>query len=1248
MQFKLLQPGFLKDNIYLLLISLLLLSLSVFTNNTARSNFPERAFASRLEHYIENNRENFTALFRDTSLIEKIFSGKQSEKETADLHARPGYLFMYKVTEGFSQLCFWNTQAVLPSEDILASSAATGYIKLANGDYFFQKHQWPGRMLISLLPVKWNYVITNNYLVNDFAGGLGKGSEFTILTGDGGTPVKLKDGKKLFSLKYTGTQAGLYPNYLTVWLRILSVFPLLLFIYLAASYIRIKKGLLRATLFLAGSLLFLRVMSYVFAFPVSLRMFELFDPAVYGSGAVLRSLGDLLINAVLFFWIINFLNSHLKGTKGRLLTLNPVQKILFIATGVFLLLFVTYTGSAIIRSMVADSQISFDVINFFSLSRYTVIGFIVLCCIAVGYFYFCRFVLFFLKEMVPGFMLPFFIAVAVAGLILLSFRVGDLSGGFELAVLLWLLVFLLLMINDLSGFFSSRLIISRMVFWLFFFSASIAAVIITENSRKELRSRLHYAELIAAKNNPISEVLLNTMLTEFRPDQLSLKFDRFTGATTAGPFRDSLINNNLRGYTDKYDTKVLVYDSAQNSLYNADPISYNSINSIYNTQAKPTSVEGLFYYDAGYDKFSYLSRKPIWDYAGNLLGYVFIIISPKNIGNDEFYPELFSNGDKNALENSSEYAFAIYDKGKLVSSHNDYAFSAGYVEKYFAGRDFLAIKKKQYNELWYNAGSDKYVVIVKENRVMIELITLFSYLFCAFLLLSALFWIVSTALRSRLKFNRLKNELQFTIRQQVHGTVILFSALSFVIIGVATILFFISRYEKNNKDTLSRTIRIMEKDLMATVTGEMIRDAVFQHAESAVPGSLEKLVSRVSEVHGQDVNIYSVSGDLKASSLPLPYIKGIVSTKIDPIAFYHLNKGKEIRFFQREYIGGLSFSSAYIPVTDRANSTIAYLNIPYFTSQTRLKEEISNFLVTIINLNAFIFLIAGMVALMITNRITRSFSFISEKMKKITLGTHNEMIRWNRNDEIGALVKEYNRMLAKLEESAAALAKTERESAWQEMAKQVAHEIKNPLTPMKLGMQFLQKAIESGAPDIKELGAKVSATLVEQIDHLSMIAGEFSRFANIENANPELFDINDALRSVKQLYEMDPAVDFSWRLLPDPVMIRADKTHVNRILTNLILNGIESVSPGKRPHILTEEKLAGGMVEITIEDNGTGISDAVRKKLFTPNFTTKSSGTGLGLAMCRRMAEQAGGSIRYETSERGTCFYVLLPLAVKT
>jgi two-component system nitrogen regulation sensor histidine kinase NtrY len=342
----------------------------------------------------------------------------------------------------------------------------------------------------------------------------------------------------------------------------------------------------------------------------------------------------------------------------------------------------------------------------------------------------------------------------------------------------------------------------------------------------------------------------------------------------------------------------------------------------------------------------------------------------------------------------------------------------------------------------------------------------------------------------------------------------------------------------------------------------------------------------------------------------------------------------------------LIFLSNYVPVIDAEGNEYAYLNIPYFTSQNKLKDEISNFLVTIINLNAFIFLIAGIVALFIANRITNSFSLISEKMKKINLGKRNEAIVWNRNDEIGGLVMEYNKMVNKLDESAVALAKTEREGAWREMARQVAHEIKNPLTPMKLSMQFLQKSIENNAPNVKELSSRVAGTLVEQIDHLSNIASQFSQFANIENANKEKIDLNESLRSIQQLYDGNDKIKLHWQLLSEPVYIIADKTHINRLLTNLIQNGLQASAEDTLPEIYISEQLIDDSVLLKLKDNGVGIPEEIQAKIFIPNFTTKSSGTGLGLAMSKQIVEQSNGTIYFETStNNGTAFFINFPLA---
>jgi two-component system, NtrC family, nitrogen regulation sensor histidine kinase NtrY len=242
-------------------------------------------------------------------------------------------------------------------------------------------------------------------------------------------------------------------------------------------------------------------------------------------------------------------------------------------------------------------------------------------------------------------------------------------------------------------------------------------------------------------------------------------------------------------------------------------------------------------------------------------------------------------------------------------------------------------------------------------------------------------------------------------------------------------------------------------------------------------------------------------------------------------------------------------------------------------------------------------------------------------------------------------VKEYNKMVAKLGESATALAKSEREGAWREMARQVAHEIKNPLTPMKLSIQYLQKAIVSNQPNVKELSENVANTLVEQIDHLTKIASDFSQFANIGITNTETFDLHEIIASLKDLYQSNPEVDFKWNPVAGKVLLNADRTQMNRLFTNLFANAVEACDGKTDCRISVNEFRENGAIHISITDNGEGIPEEMQSKIFIPNFTTKTSGTGLGLAMCKGIAEKAKGKISFKTEYmKGTTFNVELPI----
>jgi len=1237
---------FLYKNTYLLIIAAWLITLSFIIDNYWSGNASVNTVQENIQHYIQKQEKDFEQLMADSLLVNKINDNKYNEADLKNLTGKKYFIFRYFVNDiGINQLIFWNTQTVLPTPDLLTSLDSSGFVQQENGYYVWRKITKATSITIALIPVKWNYFVTNTYLQNSFVTGNELENNYEISVQPNKAAVQSVHGNKLFYLVEKSNIVKAKNNPFAVWFRIFGAVFVLLFIHLLATYIVTKHSLSKAVLFLIITVIALRVISYLFPVPLNFRQFELFDPSIYGSNIVLRSLGDLLINSVLFTWIVLFIHYHLQEKDVLVSRTKPGYRGLVLTLICIVLLAATFILGQVVRSMVADSQISFDVINFFTLTVYSVTGFIVLCCITIGYFLLSQILMYFIQAMYPKNFWGLYLCLAIGGLIYLTFQLSIANAGFELFILAWLLLYVFLLNRDYLTLSARKIATSRLIFWLFFFSVTITSIIVLENGKKELRNREHYAETLATKADPASETLLNTLLTDFRNDFLAANFYRFNSDSANQFLKDSLVNGNFSGYTNKYETKVYTFDTLERPLYNQDPAGFNELNTVLKTQAKPTNIPELFYYDESYDRFSYISRKTVMNYDKDTLGYVFVLANPKKYKTDALNLELFSKGNDNAIESSPVYAFAVYNNLQLVNNHNDYAFATRLTTMQVPKKEFVTLKKNGYDELWYKAGPQKVVIIAKENNFFIESITLFSYLFCAFLLVTGVFWLLNVSIRARFNKHRFKYYWQLSIRNQIHGTVIFISVLSFLVIGVATILFFISRYENSNREKLSRVIHVMENEVRISLSELEIFDDVIKVYDEAYREKLEKTIDKISEIHAVDVNLYDLDGDLKVSSLPLPYIKGVISNKMDPMAFYHLSRRKEVQFFKEEKIGSLSFVSNYVPVIDATGREYAYLNIPYFTSQSKLQEEIANFLVTIINLNAFIFLIAGIIALFITNSITRSFSFISEKMKAVNLEKINEAIDWQRDDEIGELVKEYNKMVAKLDESAVALAKSEREGAWREMARQVAHEIKNPLTPMKLSLQYLQKSIKNNSDNVRELTANVAQTLVQQIDHLNHIAGEFSQFANIGNPQNEIFDLNEVIKLVSQLHSIDDRMRISWHPCPVPVMVNADRTHMNRLFTNLILNAMQAVSEERIVHINIEEEINGNKVLIKVQDNGSGISDELKSKIFTPNFTTKTSGTGLGLAMSKGIVEQAKGRIWFETQAgEGTTFFVELPV----
>lgn len=1202
-----------------------------------------------LQNGIHKQEKDAAALVKDTALIRRLSDNTETQADMNLLYGKLYGLYVYKgVGRNSSYLHFWNTATVTIPDSVLYNVKDEKLEKLSNGYYLIKRfpaaHLEDVVIYTAVLVQSTYYLNSADYTKEIFP--LSPGLTAVAAVSETPTPDSITSlsGNTHIYLTRKAQEGLSGDGPLLVIIRLVSFFFCFLCLYflLFNNVVRIYK--FADIPWFLGCLLLFRLLLYLCRDWFKLDSLELFGQQLYNANIILPSLGDLLVNSALFCWFGIFIWNRIKPGE----TAPPSQQnskvswvkgVLYIA----LLLLLTFVVVNVIRSIISNSKVSFDVTNFFGLSVYTAVGFIILAFLSFGFHYFSRIIFYYLFPAFRNVSYYIYMIMAIGGLSYIAlFAVS--SSSLYLLCLLWLLVYTFLFDNERALNKLIRFNISGTIVWIFIFSVSISFLMLFEIDNAELKQRRVYIEKLDVKSDSATERLIVTANIFLNNDFFKNNYHRFYSEGENQYLRDSILSNNYSRYKREYTPSFYLFDSLNRPMFNPGNLSYESLQNIISRQSTPTSSPDLYIYEPSYEKFAYITHRRVVKDDGSLTGTVWIISKPKKYSPDAIRPELFRQSRDSSFFNSPVYNYAVYSKNLLITSSKKYPFTSTLLRSQIPKSTFELRENNGYSELWYRASYNKVIVMTRKNERVLETITLFSYIFCAFLFLVALIQLVSNLLNFVLNKGRLKKQVRFatSIRGQIHNTFILITLLSFLVIGAATISFFTKRFDDSNSEHLGRTMSIMLNEMQSH---NEIGTMVYEEADSLHSQRLEDIMKRVADIHGVDVNLYNFRGNLLATSHPDLYDNGVLSSKIDPRAYYYLQKLRHIEHTQKEKILDIKYTNMYAPLRNRDGSFYAYLSIPYFISEQVLNEEISRFLVTLINLNAFIFLITGLVALLITNRITHSFALIKDKLMQVNLSKNNEIITWEKNDEIGGLVTEYNKMVTKLQVSADALAKSERQEAWREMARQVAHEIKNPLTPMKLSLQYLQRAIDSNSPNVQQLTFNVSKTLVEQIDHLSKIAADFSQFANINQVKTEIFDLHEVIQPLVVIYSKNPEVDLLWQPLSHPISVFADKTHMNRVFTNLFGNAIEAAREDVICKIVVTERIEGSKIYVSVSDNGVGIKDEMLDKIFAPNFTTKTSGTGLGLAMCKTIIEQAGGEITFETDVRkGTTFHIELPL----
>jgi len=401
-------------------------------------------------------------------------------------------------------------------------------------------------------------------------------------------------------------------------------------------------------------------------------------------------------------------------------------------------------------------------------------------------------------------------------------------------------------------------------------------------------------------------------------------------------------------------------------------------------------------------------------------------------------------------------------------------------------------------------------------------------------------------------------------------------------------------------------------------------------------------IHELADIHNVEINIYSLEGKLVKSSKasfsidkvapPIPnYVLKLVQSSVDK------------RYVDIKSINGVKNRSSFSQIKDEKFKPLGILNIPYVEDDGFYETELRQFLIRLSQVYSFMLVIAFAIAYFLASYITKSLKTISDKINETSLNQKNEKIVIEANSrEINSLINAYNQMVDKLEESASKLAQSEREQAWREMAKQVAHEIKNPLTPMRLTVQSFQRKFDLEDPNLKQKVDDYSKTLIQQIDTMTSVASAFSNFASMPAQQNETLNVVEVVEFSLDIFNED-YIQFESQ--KDEIIAVLDRTQLIRIITNLVKNATQSIPEEQDLKVVfvTVKEIENNVV-ISVTDNGIGIAEHNREQIFKPKFTTKTSGMGLGLGIIKNIIENYKGTITFETEHgKGTTFIVSLP-----
>lgn len=1170
-------------------------------------------------------------LIRDTAFVKRLQKANKSPQELENLITRLSEKNLYIQTFIRGVPHFYNSLEVYFSSDKTLRTGSS-FIHTANGYYEAIKYTYPDVSVVCYIPIKTDYPYLNQYLQNEFAADIIAGNRVNFVPIDHPGAYAIRDigGKYLFSVGINKHQAAKLSNSsLEHWLWVIAFLLAAALFHGACIKLSRNKGLFLGIGVLIIGVIGLRTLALVLGWGKGSLYVPIQHWRELATLFFTPTLHDLFLHIIAFTWILWAIHAllrkqHWPTTDTHKNIIGPVL--------ILILWFGAWFFENLVNSLIYSANINLDLSNVINLSGASYLGILSICLGAFTLYVLIKIVLGVAQRIAQK---PNTCQVkVVVGLMLLC-------GAYQIIAQHYspFYTFFPLLVGLYCWFHNhSKLHRGGIPILVLLFSVVLSMELVQIEKEKELEARKRLAQRLESPEDP-------TAIRLFKSKENHLALDPQVLDIFQNPLANlQSLNNRLGklyfdGYLSRYSFKALAYFSDGSPLDYSEENGLKSYQKLLNNHGA-TKISNYFYkVSNSYGFQRYFALLPI-KINHRHLGTLLIELQTKPMEELSSFPQLVMDGKVEVDLGLGEYSYAFYHVNELLDQHGEYIYDL--INKkfgtsknryhYLIDTDYTG---KQYHHLIYRVNDWKVIVVSKRVNSMVENLASIALLFLHLLCFTAGVFLLLRIGKSRR--GRFFWRLNLLYKTRIQLSLLLAVIFTLSITGSITFLNMSKQYrEQQEKNILNKV-----KEIAIGIKKQfLINDSLVINEQTGLA------MQRFADVSHADISLFDTKGTMRLSTQPKFYESGLVVPKMNPMAFEHLHQLQVSEYMGHEKIGKLKFLAGYVPIKNNQNATVAYIGFPYFSNEQDYQTRIGTFVNTLINVYTLILILIGILAIVIANQITNPLSIIQKSLSTTKIGHKNRPIKWRTTDEIGNLIKEYNHMILALEDSAKKLAQSERESAWKEMAKQVAHEIKNPLTPLKLGVQLLKKSWEEKDPNFAGKFAAFSQSFIEQIESLEHIAAAFSNFAKMPATVLRRVNLVSTLHQSIAVYQQLEGVSIQLELnTPEKVWVKADKDQLLLVFNNLIKNAIEATPNTRNTEIRVTLHKDLHWIYMELKDNGTGINEALSGRIFTPNFTTKTSGTGLGLAFVKQSLNSIGAEIEFKTLlGQGTTFYIRFPL----